>query len=235
MKKFLLATVASTALVSSASAADLAARAYTKAPAIAAAAYNWSGFYVGVMGGYGWSDDVTVTGVDVTGADIKGGFGGGTIGFNYQAPGSQFVFGVEADAAWADLSHSETILGLGTGRQRINSFGSVTGRVGIAVDTLLLYAKGGYAWANNEFSLTALGLTLSDTQFHSGWTVGGGAEWAFAGPWSAKAEYMFARYDSENYFGGIAPPGVGFGMDVHTVKAGINYRFGWAGPVVAKY
>jgi outer membrane immunogenic protein len=73
MKKFLLATVASTALVSSASAADLAARAYTKAPAIAAAAYNWSGFYVGVMGGYGWSDDVTVTGVDVTGADIKGG------------------------------------------------------------------------------------------------------------------------------------------------------------------
>jgi outer membrane immunogenic protein len=235
MKKFLLATVASTALVSSASAADLAARAYTKAPAIAAAAYNWSGFYVGVMGGYGWSDDVTVTGVDVTGADIKGGFGGGTIGFNYQAPGSQFVFGVEADAAWADLSHSETILGLGTGRQQINSFGSVTGRVGIAVDTLLLYAKGGYAWANNEFSLTALGLTLSDTQFHSGWTVGGGAEWAFAGPWSAKAEYMFARYDSENYFGGIAPPGVGFGMDVHTVKAGINYRFGWAGPVVAKY
>jgi outer membrane immunogenic protein len=235
MKKFLLATVASTALVSSASAADLAARAYTKAPAIAAAAYNWSGFYVGVMGGYGWSDDVTVAGVDVTGADIKGGFGGGTIGFNYQAPGSQFVFGVEADAAWADLSHSETILGLGTGRQQINSFGSVTGRVGIAVDTLLLYAKGGYAWANNEFSLTALGLTLSDTQFHSGWTVGGGAEWAFAGPWSAKAEYMFARYDSENYFGGIAPPGVGFGMDVHTVKAGINYRFGWAGPVVAKY
>jgi outer membrane immunogenic protein len=187
------------------------------------------------MGGYGWSDDVTVAGVDVTGADIKGGFGGGTIGFNYQAPGSQFVFGVEADAAWADLSHSETILGLGTGRQQINSFGSVTGRVGIAVDTLLLYAKGGYAWANNEFSLTALGLTLSDTQFHSGWTVGGGAEWAFAGPWSAKAEYMFARYDSENYFGGIAPPGVGFGMDVHTVKAGINYRFGWAGPVVAKY
>jgi outer membrane immunogenic protein len=235
MKKFLLATVASTALVSSASAADLAARAYTKAPAIAAAAYNWSGFYVGVMGGYGWSDDVTVAGVDVTGADIKGGFGGGTIGFNYQAPGSQFVFGVEADAAWADLSHSETILGLGTGRQRINSFGSVTGRVGVAVDTVLLYAKGGYAWANNEFSLTALGLTLSDTQFHSGWTVGGGAEWAFAGPWSAKAEYMFARYDSENYFGGIAPPGVGFGMDVHTVKAGINYRFGWAGPVVAKY
>ena len=81
-------------------------------------------------------------------------------------------------------------------------------------------------WADNEFSLTAFGLTLSDPHFHSGWTVGGGAEWVFAGPWSA---------DSENYFGGIAPPNVGFGMDVHTVKAGVNYRFGWASPVVANY
>ena len=237
MKKFLLATVASAALVSSASAADLAARPYTKAPAVVAAAYNWSGFYAGVMGGYGWSDRVTVAGLAVTDADIKGGFAGGTVGFNYQAPGSQFVFGVEADAAWADVGHSEAIVGLGTAKQRINSFGSVTGRVGVAVDAWLLYAKGGYAWANNEFSLTPLGLgaTLSELHVHSGWTVGGGAEWAFAGPWSAKAEYMFARYDSENYLGGIAPAPVGFGADVHTIKAGVNYRFGWASPVVAKY
>src|SRR6202022_2825596 len=193
------------------------------------------GFYVGAMGGYGWSDRVTILGVATTGADIKGGFGGGTVGFNYQAPGSMFVFGVEADAAWSDLNHSETIFGLVGAKERIKSFGSVTGRVGIAVDTLLLYGKGGYAWAENEFSASALGLTLSDSRFHSGWTVGGGAEWAFAGPWSAKAEYMFARYDSQNYFTSIAPPGVSFGMDVHTVKAGINYRFNWGGPVVAKY
>ena len=83
-------------------------------------------------------------------------------------------------------------------------------------------------------SATVLGFTLSDTKFHSGWTVGGGAEWAFAGPWSAKAEYMFARYSSQDYFASIAP-GLSFGMDVHTVKAGINYRFNWGGPVVAKY
>jgi outer membrane immunogenic protein len=235
MKKFLLTTVALAALGSSASAADLAARPYTKAPAPIAAAYNWSGFYVGAMGGYGWSDRVTVAGVAVTGADIQGGFGGGTVGFNYQAPGSMFVFGVEADAAWADINHSEALVGFGLATQKIKAFGSVTGRVGVAVDTVLLYGKGGYGWAQNEFSATVLGLTLSDSKFHSGWTVGGGAEWAFAGPWSAKVEYMFARYDSENYFTGIAPPGVGFGMDVHTVKAGVNYRFNWGGPVVAKY
>src|SRR6476659_649877 len=94
MKKFLLTTVALAALGSSASAADLAARPYTKAPAAIAAAYNWSGFYLGAMGGYGWSDRVTINGIAVTGADINGGFGGGTVGFNYQAPGSMFVFGV---------------------------------------------------------------------------------------------------------------------------------------------
>jgi outer membrane immunogenic protein len=235
MKKFLLATVALAALGSSASAADLAAAPYTRAPAAVATAFNWSGFYIGAMGGYGWSDRVTVAGVATTGANIQGGFAGGTLGFNYQAPGSMFVFGVEADAAWSDINHTETILGLGVAQQRINAFGSVTGRIGVAVDTVLLYGKGGYAWANNEFSATVLGLTLSDSQFHNGWTVGGGAEWAFSGPWSAKAEYMFARYSPQNYFAGIAPPGVSFGLDVHTIKAGINYRFNWGGPVVAKY
>jgi outer membrane immunogenic protein len=235
MKRFFLATVALAALVSSASAADLGARPYTKAPAPIAAAYNWSGFYVGVMGGYGWSDEVNVAGIATTGADIQGGFGGGTVGFNYQAPGSMFVFGVEADAAWSDINHTEAFGGFAFAREKIKSFGSVTGRIGVAVDSVLLYGKGGYAWAENEFSATVLGLTLADSQFHSGWTIGGGAEWAFSGPWSAKAEYMFARYDSENYFTGLVPPGIGFGMDVHTVKAGINYRFGWGGPVAARY
>src|ERR1700681_1631115 len=71
------------------------------------------------MGGYGWSDRVTILGVATTGADIKGGFGGGTVGFNYQAPGSMFVFGVEVDAAWSDINHTETIVGLGVAKERI--------------------------------------------------------------------------------------------------------------------
>jgi outer membrane immunogenic protein len=46
---------------------------------------------------------------------------------------------------------------------------------------------------------------------------------------------MFARYDSETYLAGLVAPGVRLGADVHTIKAGINYRFNWGGPVVAKY
>ena len=135
MKKFLLSTVAFAALISSASAADLATAPYAKAAPVAAA-FNWSGFYIGAMGGYGWSDRVTIAGVAATGADIQGGFGGGTVGFNFQAPGSMFVFGVEADAAWSDINHTETVVGLGAASEKIKAFGSVTGRIGIAVDTV---------------------------------------------------------------------------------------------------
>src|SRR5882672_2165699 len=119
MKRLLLATVALAAvgMATQASAADLAARPYTKAPAIAPGV-NWSGFYVGVMGGYAWNEDLT------------GGFGGGTVGYNWQAPGSMWVWGLEVDAAGADVKDTLTELGV-TGEDKIRAFGSVTGRVGV--------------------------------------------------------------------------------------------------------
>ena len=102
-------------------------------------------------------------------------------------------------------------------------------------DTALFYAKGGYGWMNNEIRSTSFLAKFAESHYHSGWTVGGGAEWAFAAAWSAKGEYMFARYSNQTYLATLAPPGLTLGFDVHTVKAGINYRFGWDGPVVAKY
>jgi len=228
-----MAALALIASVSGANAAD--ALPPTVAAPLAPRAYNWTGFYVGAMGGYGWSDRVVVAGTALTNADIKGVFGGGTAGFNYQAPGSIFVVGVEADAAWSNIEHSETFFGI-TARERIESFGSVTGRAGVAVSSAFFYGKGGYAWAENQISASALGVTISESQFHSGWTIGGGAEFSFAGPWSAKAEYMFARYNSATYLAALVPPGVTLAADVHTIKAGLNYRFGWGEqPVVARY
>ncbi|WP_315832617.1 outer membrane protein [Bradyrhizobium prioriisuperbiae] len=229
MKKLLLASVALIALASSASAADLAARPYTKAPvAPISPAYNWSGFYIGAMGGYGWSSDVTTNGVTVSSSDLKGGFAGGTIGYNWQFSPS-WVFGLEADAAWADLSASDTVLGI-TLEDKIRSMGSVTGRLGYAAGPALLYVKGGWAWANNRVSVSGFGQSVSDSQFHSGWTVGAGLEYMFAPSWSAKAEYMYADYGKETYFNALD-----LGTSVHTIKGGINYHFNWGGPVVAKY
>ena len=234
MKRIVLIGLALAASATVACAADMPARAPAAYKAPPSPVFNWSGFYVGVMGGYGWSDRSTFNGVAGTGNDFSGGFAGGTIGFNYQPVGSAFVVGIEAEAAWADIGRSQTI-GLVTVSDTMNAFGSVTGRLGFAADTVLIYGKGGYGWLNNEISGTALGVTLAQSNTHGGWTVGGGVEFAFAGNWSAKGEYMFARYDEKTYLAAIAPPGFSVGFDVHTFKAGINYRFGWGGPVVAKY
>jgi outer membrane immunogenic protein len=227
MKKFLLATVAFAAfsVATQASAADLAARPYTKAPPAIAPGYNWSGFYLGVMGGYAWGT-VSNTGGS---SDLNGGFGGGTIGYNWQAPGSMWVWGLEADAAGASIKDTETGVVFGipfTAEDKIRAFGSVTGRIGITAGPALFYAKGGYAWADNRVSISALGLTLfNESKTHSGWTVGAGAEYMFAPNWSAKLEYMYADYGSERYAAAILPPGIDTGLKTNTIKAGINYHF----------
>lgn len=226
----LLATTATGAM-----AADMPSAApYQKAPYVSPA-YNWTGFYIGVMGGYGWSQSANLNGISGTTHDIKGAFAGGTLGYNWQAAGSPVVFGIEADGAWSDINYSATEFGI-TAEDRIRAFGSVTGRVGYAVDAALFYAKGGYAWADNRFAVTGLGTTLySESHIHSGWTVGGGLEYGFTPNLSGKIEYMYASYENQNYAAAFIPGGVGIGLDEHTIKAGLNYRFGWGGPVVARY
>ena len=223
MKRLLLAGAAlSVASATAASAADMQARPYTKAPppALVSPAYNWSGFYIGAMGGYAFGSGDN---------EGSGGFGGGTIGYNWQFFGSPFVLGVEVDAAGASIKDSLTEDQGGllvTQDNKVNALGSVTGRAGFAMDAALIYAKGGYAWANNKATISApaLGITSSDSQTHSGYTLGGGVEYMFAPNWSAKGEYMFTSLGSENYnlLGDQLASGA---IDFHTIKVGVNYRF----------
>ena len=220
MKQLLLVGVAALSAATAASAADMQARPYKAPPpaAVVSPAYNWSGFYVGAMGGYGWGDTAG-----------SGGFGGGTVGYNWQFPGSQFVFGIEVDAAAASIKDSFTEDQGGilvTQDSKINSFGSVTGRAGFAMDAVLLYAKGGFAWGNNKATISApaLGIVSSDSQTHTGYTLGGGVEYMFSPSWSAKGEYMYTSLGSENYnlLGDSLPSG---NIDFHTIKVGVNYHF----------
>ena len=222
MKQLLLAGVAAISAVTAASAADMQARPYKAPPpaAMISPAYNWSGFYIGAMGGYGWDD-----------GNATGGFGGGTVGYNWQFPGSQFVFGIEVDAAGAGIKDSISAdLGGGviaTEEIKINSFGSVTGRAGFALDAMLFYAKGGFAFANRKDSISApaLGASVSDSQTHTGYTIGGGLEYLFTPNWSAKGEYMYTSLGSKQYnFGGGDVFDSG-SVDFHTIKVGVNYHF----------
>jgi outer membrane immunogenic protein len=216
MKKILLATVAFAALgMVPAGAADLAARTYTKAPAMAPLP-TWAGFYIGAMGGYASEDNGSNS------LSRKGGFAGGTIGYNWQA--GNIVYGLEADAAWADVSSSATAFGV-TGNAKINDWGTVRGRIGYAFGPTLLYATGGYAWADNKISFSAPGVTVSDSQIHSGWTVGAGVEYMIAPHWSLKGEYLYKSFSNENYtFAGIGTVGTGT-TNIHSGQVGVNYHF----------
>ncbi|WP_298875901.1 outer membrane protein [uncultured Bradyrhizobium sp.] len=224
MKKILLASAALIALTGAASAADLAARPYTKAPVAMASVYNWTGFYLGLMGGGAWEDSGSPR--------MQGGFVGGTAGYNWQT--GNVVFGLEADGAWADVNASAaaTVPGFGvvTASAKTDALGTVRGRLGYAVNNVLFYGTGGYAWIDNKLSLSALGVGISDTKFHSGWTVGAGVEAFIAPQWSIKGEYLYRSLAGENYFGGAFPSGT---LNFHTVQFGVNYHFN--GPVVAKY
>lgn len=217
VKKILLTTTGLIALgMAPAAAADLAARPYTKAPAAVIAVNNWTGFYIGAMGGYAKENSSGV-------GALSGGFAGGTVGYNWQT--GNLVLGVEADGAWADVGTTLGVPGLASVDYTIRSMGTVRGRIGYAFDQVLLYGTGGYAWSNNRLTATALGVSLSDSRFHSGWTLGAGVEVMFAPKWSVKAEYLYRSFEGGTYFANI-PPSVPVGtINVNSVQVGVNYRF----------
>ena len=232
MKKFLIAAAFGLAATTAGVAADLPARTYAKAPAVYAPVDVWSGFYIGAMGGYGWVGN-GVAPFD----DVKGGFGGGTIGYNWMVS-PNWLIGLEAEGAWADINQSvgavAAIAPFTAGSVKTEAFGSVTGRIGYTFGSALVYAKGGFGFASNKVAFTLAGVSASDTQTQTGYTIGGGLEYMIAPNWSVKGEYLFANYDSKNFtvFGVTAPSG---DQELHTVKVGVNYHFNWARPVVAKY
>jgi outer membrane immunogenic protein len=208
MKKLLLGTAAAVILATTlpASAADLAARPYTKAPAYTPAPiYNWTGFYIGGhVGGAFRGNNANVLGGSSDGVFL----GGGQIGYDTQFA-SSWVFGIEANYSALDTRGSFANRGLG----------SVTGRLGYSWGQSLLYAKGGYAWADSRFTNG-----FSGDGGRDGYTVGGGLEYLFSQNWSGKIEYQYYDFGNMNYLTPAVVVG-GFRNDEHTVKAGLNYRF----------
>ena len=130
--------------------------------------------------------------------DTDGFLGGGQIGCDYQFA-TNWVIGVEGNFSWANISGSSSppaFIGTETFDAKTDWLASVTGRLGYAWDRWLLYAKGGAAWAHDKYNITTYLGTWATSETRSGWTVGGGLEWAFANNWSAKLEYQF--YDFGN-------------------------------------
>jgi outer membrane immunogenic protein len=235
-------------------AADLPMKAAPVAPI-----YNWTGFYIGASGGgsLGNSDHVDqATGVsDAAGYNIKGGMAGGTLGYNWQV--GSFVVGFEGDASWVSEVGSNLDLGpvglalvannpaapilMGVAQPAFSSFTKETwlatarARFGYAVNNLLFYGTAGYAAAGVQAGIydTAHNLLASSSSTRSGWTAGGGLEWAFAPNWSTKFELLYMKFDSAAFNTTVAEGPRTVPLDDTVARVGINYRFG--GPVVARY
>jgi outer membrane immunogenic protein len=237
MKKLLLGAAAVMAFAAPAFAADIPARTYTKAPVYTApqTIYNWTGFYVGGHLGGAFASDNSL---ETSGGRFLGGVQGG---FDYQfAP--NWVLGVEAQYSWlANNNSNGLVFPAGTVvTSNNNQLGSVAGRFGYTWGPALLYAKGGYAWRDtNNIGVSVGGVPAAfttDANHRDGYTVGAGLEYLFAPNWSAKAEYQYYNFGSTTFTGGPAGiVGARLRDDEHTVKVGVNYRFGWGGPTGARY
>jgi outer membrane immunogenic protein len=240
MKKLLVAGIATAGLVSaSAFAADMPqpAPVYKAAPA---PVFSWTGFYIGGDVGGVWAKDrITdvngLNGAKTYSMDPSGVIGGGILGYNVQA--GQFVYGLEVDLGGMGLGKKIIEPGSsGVTSNHLDSgfYGDVTGRLGLAFDRSLVYAKGGWAFfdgrANVNNTLGGFGGGIASTRpFTGGWTIGGGWEYAFSPAWSAKIEYLHFDFGSKTATL-VTPINGTFlfpnKLTADAVTVGLSYHFG---------
>jgi outer membrane immunogenic protein len=257
MKKLLVGAAFVALGTFSAQAADLAVRPHrTVEPA-----YNWSGIYIGANAGYTWSDhgvDLSPTSGDVpalissTGQvpgsvnlNRNGFIGGGQIGYNWQF--TNWLVGLEADIQGTSVDNTALVHTAVPGMNAVDNtvssklqwLGTVRGRIGfLPQNNWLIFVTGGLAYGEVEnsatiFNVAPLSYSGSSSDLKTGWTLGGGTEWAFARNWSAKLEYLY--YDLgkttvtlSQVIGDPAFAGTfaaRFTNNGHIARAGINYHF----------
>ncbi len=231
-----LAFAAGTALcICSAAAADLPLAPATAPTAPVAyapgAIYNWTGFYLGghVGGGFAdssWSDPFTAA--NNTFSSGAGFLGGAQVSANVQF--NALVLGVEGDFSYLGLKGSGTDSIGDTINTNTNWTSTVTGRVGAAFDRLLIYGKGGVAFAQDQSSFTDVFANSASTTFlRTGWTAGAGLEYGLSKNWSAKIEYDYLGFGSQalNFTTPTTPLYTSnASLNVQEIKAGLNFRFG---------
>lgn len=234
MKKILLASAAVAALSTTAFAADLPSRKGPPVAPVYVPAFTWTGFYVGIQGGYGWGrSSGTISapiGVPVLayGYDAKGGVIGGHVGYNYQFT-QNLVAGIEGDLEWVGVKDSVTNAALGlTHRTKLDWQGSVRGRLGVAFDRVMVYATGGVAFADikrNLYTFPGGVNLLSNSDTRAGWTIGGGIEYAVTNNVTMRGEYRYTDYGRNT----ASDAGLGIADNSkyhsHTIRAGLSYKF----------
>ena len=243
MKKVLLGAVSTIALLSAigvapAPAADLPSKALPMAPPVLPVA-SWTGFYIGANIGAGRYNTnlhmVTETGAcgDSVGVNCNnaatGVVGGVQIGYNWQTSRNT-VFGVEADWNWTGFDHTNTDFSGFFTQAKMDWIATFRGRMGLAVDTTMVYVTGGLAVADIKTTWGGPGYTANDgTRTKAGWVAGLGVEHMFSPNWTVKGEVLYHDFGTESrtrfepFNGGTYT--TNFNHEVVTAKIGINYKF----------
>jgi outer membrane immunogenic protein len=239
MKKLVAvaAAIAAFGFASAASAADMPAKAPVYKAPIAAPTYNWTGIYVGINGGIGWgredwTDNVVIGFPPGSPVSLRpdGGVFGGQVGFRWQW--NQLVLGIEGTWDWAGLRDTVTPAAGITEEFKVKSLYTATAQVGWAWDRVLIYAKGGWAGATTSAELN-LGTTVSNSQSVSGWTVGGGVDYAVWQNVIVGVEYDHFDFNYDPFTAAFPPPGTPWivtntsRLTVDQVVARLSYKFDW--------
>jgi len=238
MKKILMVGVSFFAIAAAggANAADLPV--YTKAPK--AMPYNWTGFYLGVEGGAGWgtAEQTDARGFTSGNYTPNGSFVGGTVGYNWQF--TNWVFGLEGDASWADIGASTPGTDVNSGlcggapsrcNTKLEAIETVRGRLGYAFGYVMPYVTGGLAVGSlhgEEGDVAANGAFGSGTSTVTGYTVGAGVEAMVLPRWTVKLEGLYTDFGKHAVFNdtvpgvGVVPESIKFAPSL--IKIGVNYK-----------
>jgi outer membrane immunogenic protein len=222
---------------------------WTDTPAIAQT-YDWTGLYLGGQVGAQWlnsKSSFNYPGVVSTSKNLDDTsfMGGGQVGFNWQLAGMPLALGVESDLSGASHDKGGEIFRIGVdyadGRSELDVQGSIRGRLGWAINRVLLYATSGVGFGAGKVTTSiardGVGVTkFSRNETLVGWTVGGGIEYAlpFSSHWLIRAEYRYTDLGSINLPtpGGLIGGTVGFlpynakgDFRTHNAILGVNYKF----------
>lgn len=233
--KFLFASLCAGLLCTTVSAADFGS-ADSPSPlssqiAVADIIHDWSGGYVGVVGGGAVGEVKTETGSGTLGSDtpLRGGVAGVTAGYNIQ--NGNMVYGVEGDVSWAKVKGDQSCQGFPsqTCYYELGLQGTARARVGVATDRTLLYVTGGLAVARGQGGVDpVVGAAIGeDKQTYLGFVTGVGAEYAMTDALSFKAEYLYTDYVSRTSPLGTVSPLDSYRSEPssHVLRVGLNYRF----------
>jgi outer membrane immunogenic protein len=232
-------------LAGPAMAADLPVKAVYKAPPMEPA-YSWTGCYLGANGGGGAVETSLSPGTpasDNYGSlnNRFGWMGGGQVGCDYQF--GAWVIGARGLFDWGQLhgTNINAVTGV-MADDYTKSFSTATGRIGYIIEpNVLAYVQGGGAWIQNNFVISNPAVLENASSNATGFDVGFGLERGFFVNWSIFGEFNYMNFGSKTFTftpfaGAVAVPDtVSAKQSVETVLFGLNYRFNFGGPVVARY